>query len=994
MPVKRLLCNIGLSVLLLFLTQSLFAQERTVTGKVTDKSGAPLAGISVTVKGSGRGVATDANGNYRITVPASASTLVFSSVGYGTEEVNISGQSSADATLSENGTNMNEIVVVGYGTAKRKDLTGAVTSVQAKDFNKGTYTAPDQLIQGKVAGVMVLNNSGQPGGGTTVKIRGNSAVTGSGQPLYVVDGIELDGRSSRPGLNSSGLGNTPGGNPLNFINPADIASIDVLKDASATAIYGSRAAFGVIIITTKRGQSGQPKIDFNVSVGFAKIAKKIQVLDAAQYRAALTYYGVSASNDKGSNVDALGSILQNAVNQNYNISISGGTENARYRFSTGYLDQEGIVRKTDFKKYSSSFTANFKFLDSKRLGLDFTLLPSQYVEKIAPISNDAGSTGSLIGQALQWNPTESLTNPNGSLNIKAGDIINPFAMSEAYNDKTKVTTLLGSISPYFKIASWLEYRLLVSINYSTGTRRTSTQSYINLGDVKDFGWASIAQADLTTEQITHTLNLNKKLTSALNLNAVVGYEYVKFSNRGSNMSAFGPSIPGGFGSYGLDYTDYIQYSNPSKRTVSSYVDPIAELQSYFARAIFNYNDKYLLTATFRADGSTKFGKNNKYGYFPSFAAAWNLTRESFFHVDMINMLKIRAGWGKTGNQEFPSGSSQAKYSFSNNGGLGQVNNPNEDLKWQSDRQYNVGIDYAIWKNKIFGSVDYFNKRTTDLLFPSAPIQPAPPGSVVRWINLPGNIDNKGVEVSLNATVIDQKDLNWEFGINATFMKNTVNGLSAPIYTGGLHGQGITGTLVETIQNGLPINAFYTRQFLGLDKTSGLALYTDNGSTFYFVGDPNPKTLLGFTTTLRYRKVSLNVALNGAFGQDLYNNTLNNVINVGSINGGRNIAVSVYQSPVKESFANPVTASSRFIEKGDYLKCTNATLSYSFGNVANIFRNSNIYVTAQNLFTLTKFSGFDPEVNVDKNINGVPSVGIEYTPYPSARTITIGVNFSL
>ena len=985
---------LSLLVALFLFSQNAFSQS-TVTGTVTDKNGKGIPAVTVAVKGTATATQTDDNGHFSIIAPGNA-VLVLSSVGYATTEVPVQNRTTIATTLGTQESALNEIVVIGYGTTRRRDLTGAVSTVTEKNFNKGTYTAPDQLIQGKVAGVQVLNNSGQPGGGTTVKIRGNSAVTGSGQPLYVVDGVPLDGRSSRPGLNAQNLGNTPAGNPLNFINPADIASIEVLKDASATAIYGSRAAYGVVLITTKKGQSGQPRIDFNASVGASTIMRRIDVLDAEQYRQALTYYGLSNANDKGSDVDALDAILRTGIVQNYNIAVSGGNENGKYRISAGYLNQEGIVRKSGFKKYTVDLNTNFKFLESKKLGLDLNVIPSQYNEDIAPISNDAGSTGSLIGQALQWNPTEALvlkgSNGQDSLNIKAGDVVNPFAMSEAYNDKARVTTVLASISPYYKFNNWLEYRFLYSINYGSGVRRASIQQYINLADVKGKGWASIANNELVTQQATHTLNFNRPIATDLNLNAVLGYEYMKFTNKGSNMTAYGPS--GGFGSYGLDYTNYIQYSNSSNRTISSFVDPISELQSYFARGVFNYQDKYLLTLTFRADGSTKFGSNNKYGYFPSFGVAWNINKEKFFeNVGLVNSLKLRGSWGITGNQEFPAGAAQAKYSFSQNGGLGQVNNPNPDLKWQSDKQYNIGIDFGILGSRITGSVDYFNKTTTDLLFPSAPIQPAPPGSVVRWVNLDGQIENKGIEAVVNASIINRKDLSWDLGVNATFLKNTVSGLSAPIYTGGLHGQGVSGTLVQTIQNGLPINAFYTRYFAGIDKGTGQAIYP-NGDVPSFVGDPNPNILLGLSTNLQFGKINFNANMNGAFGQDIYNNTLNNVINVGSINGGRNIAVSVLKDPVKESFANPVTSSSRFIEKGDYLKLTNATLSYTIGNIGRNLKGLNVFVTGQNLFVITKFSGFDPEVNVDKNNNGVPSVGIEYTPYPSARTITFGVNFSL
>ncbi len=975
---------------------------QTVTGTVTDKKGEPLPGVTVTVKGTKNATSTNNQGVYTLTNVGADAVLVFTGAGISQRQEPVGGKSSINVDLETSVGNLNEVVVVGYGTAKRKDLTGAVATVQAKDFNKGTYTSADQLIQGKVAGVQMINNTGAPGGASTVKIRGNSTVTGSGQPLYVVDGVALDGRSVAPGLGDIGLGGSnPGSNPLNFINPNDIASIDVLKDASATAVYGSRAAYGVVLITTKRGQAGAPKIDFSVSTGFSKVAKKLEVLNASQFRQALSYYGLGTANDKGSSVDAFDAITQTGVVQNYNVAISGGTDGAKYRFSMGALDQTGIIKKTGIKKYTANISGNFKFLEKKNLGLDINIIPSQYINTLAPISNNAGSRGSLIGNALQWNPTEKLivrnsANTADSLNVvRGGDLINPLALQEAYDDKSKVTTVLASISPYIKIVKSLEYRFLYSVNYATGNRRTTIQPFINFNDIQDKGRALIANNELVTQQYTHTLNYNEKLTGKLNLNAVIGYEYIKYSNKGSNMSGFGQAN-GGFGNYGLDFTDYIQYSNSSNRSIGSFKDPSYEIQSYFGRAVFNFDDRYLLTATFRADGSSKFGTNNKYGYFPSFSAAWNISKEKFFNVAFINSLKLRAGWGKTGNQEFPSGAAQRRYSFSGDGsgGLNPVNNANVDLKWQSDKQYNIGADLVVLKDRLSVTLDYFNKNTSDLLFPTEPIQPAAPGGAVTWKNLKGNIVNKGFEVAVNAKIIDQKDFSWDFGVNASFIKNNVSGLSGSINTGALDGQGITGSTVEVLRNGLPINAFVTRQFLGFDKTTGLANYTKDGDVLYYAGSPNPKTLLGISTTIYYKKLSLTANMNGAFGQMIYNNTLNNVINVGSINNGKNIALSVYQDPVKESFANPVTASSRFLEKGDYLKMANATLTYSIGNIGKMFKNASVYVTGQNLFVITKYSGFDPEVNVDKSVNGVPSVGIEYIPYPSAKTVTFGLNVSL
>jgi TonB-linked SusC/RagA family outer membrane protein len=1004
----RVVVTTRVSVLIIFsllIYNSSFAQGpgNAVKGIVKDENGAPIGGASVLVKNQQTdftaGAQTDSSGFFRFTKLPDGTRYSFTISNVGYESQTLSGykiQKDADITvvvkLRSLVTSLDQVVVVGYGTARKKDLTGAVTSIGAKDFNRGTFTSPDQLIQGKVSGVQITNNSGQPGGAATIKIRGNSAITGSGLPLFVVDGVPLDNRSSRPGVSVSGLGTSPDGNPLNFMNPADIASIEVLKDASATAIYGSRAAYGVVIINTKKGQTGQPKIEAAASAGIAKLAKRIDILNASQFRQAITYYGVSPLNDYGSDVDAFGSIFQQGTQQNYTVAVTGGTDAARYRTSIGYQDQKGIVKKTDFKKYSANFSANFKFLDSKKLGLDLNTTASQYIEQIAPITTDAGSTGSLIGHALQWNPTQPLRKTDGTLNILAGTVINPLAMSEAYDDHSKVTTILASISPYYKITNWLEYRALFSVNYGTGVRRTSVRQDINIAAYQTRGWGSISNNELLTKQFTQTLNFNKALSPNLNLNAVIGYEHMTYSNKGTGMNVLGPTS--GFGVYGLDYTNYLQYSSTAGRVITAFVDPSNELQSYFGRAIFNLKDKYLFTGTFRADGSSKFGGNNKYGYFPSFAAAWNISKESFFQVPVINQLKLRAGWGRTGNQEFPPGSSQARYSFTDNGGLGQVNNPNPDLQWQSDRQFDIGVDMVAFHNRISLTVDYFNKNTSKLLYPSAPIQPAPPGSVVRWVNLDGNIINKGLEVSVNLGIISKKDLSLDLAVNSTFISNTVSGLSAPILTGALTGQGLSAVTVEVIQNGLPINSFVTRRFLGIDKATGQSLYEDNGNTFFRVGNPNPSTLLGLSSTLRYKKTSLIINMNGAFGQSIYNNTANAILGTASINGGRNIGLSVFQSPIKEAVSNPVTASSRFIENGNYLKLANATISYNIGDIGKIFKGMVIFATGQNLFVITKYTGFDPEVNVNKGVNSIPSLGIDLTPYPTSRSFLFGVNFSL
>lgn len=984
-----------LSFLMVFLSTAAFAQT-VVKGIIFDSDRLPLPGATVQVAGTSVKTQSDTEGKYQITVPSPTSKLIVSFVGFETQTVNVNNQTMINITLTSLN-NLDAVVVVGYASVKKSDLTGAATTVSAKDFNKGPLNAPDQLIQGKVAGVQMINNSGQPGGASTVRIRGNSAITGTGQPLYVVDGVALDGRSARPST-SAGIGTAPDGNPLNFINPADIESMEILKDASATAIYGSRAAYGVVLITTKRGKSGDTKIDVSASAGVGNIARRVDVLSGDEYRAALKKYNL-ANGDFGTSVNALDEVLRTAYNQNYSVGISGGANGNTFRASLGYQDQQGIVKTTDFKKYSAGFNGNFKFLESKKLGLDVNMISNQYLESIAPITTDAGFTGSLISQALSWNPTQSFYNPDGSLFIDYGSTtINPLAALAANSDKSKVSSILGSVSPYYKITPWLEYRMLASVNYSAGIRRASTRSTLNLQGIQpsgDFlgGYASYSNTELVTQQFTNTLNFNKEVANKLNINAVIGYEYSNFINKSAINTATG------FGNLPLDYTDAFEATLKSNRTFVTSYDPTTELQSYFARAIFNYDSKYILTATVRADGSTKFGTNNKYGYFPSFAVAWNIKQENFLSdVKWLDLLKIRAGYGKTGNQDFPSGSSQQRFVYRTPSKAGDpipqvgINNQNDNLKWQEDKQTNVGVDFGLLGNKLTGSIDYFNKTTKDLLYPQTAFAPAEQGNVITWKNLNGEIINKGLEMNLNANIIEKDNLSWSLGGNLTYIKNTVKNLNDLIKTGSLSGQGLSDVTTEVIQNGLPLFAMVTRQYNGL-AANGFSLYTDDGFTKYYVGNPNPKFIMGLSTNLRYKKLSFTANFNGAFGQSIYNNTANSVLAISNL-GNRNVSSALLNSPIQESLANPIAASSRYIEKGDYVKLANATINYNVGNIGKAIKSLNIYINGQNLFVITNYTGFDPEVNINKSVNGVPSAGIDYTAYPTARTFNFGVNFSL
>ena len=982
------------------------AQQKTITGKVTsEKDGSPVSGASVVSKSGKSGVQTGSDGTFSISVPANASKLVISSVGYQPQEAAINGET-VNVVLKVSNESLTEVVVIGYGTARKKDITGSVGSVSAKDFNKGISPAPDQLIQGKLAGVQVVNNSGAPGSGTTIRIRGASSIRAGNTPLFVIDGVPLSNTNSRPDVAFTGDidGSSAPGNPMNFINPSDIASIDVLKDASAAAIYGSRGANGVVLITTKKGQAGGVKVDLNISVGVSSILKKLKVLSGDEYRAALGKFGFPTTvyttavptANFGASTNALDAILRKGFSQNYGIGISSGTENARYRLSFGYLDQDGIIKKTDYKKYSASLASSFKLLNNKKLGLDFNVTTSQTVEHIAPISNRAGFRGSLIGQALQWNPTKSLYKNGDSLLIEYGsDNINPLAYSEAYNDLAKVTTVLVSAAPSYKITKDLEFKSQMSINYSSGIRKQYTTAYINLNDLAinaagKGGEASVAQNELITKTISNTLSYIKDVSDNLAINAVVGHEYIK-TDFGGN-SDYGRTIQ----ATNKPYYYYLSSSEPSTRRTNGFQNPTEELQSFFARGIFSIKGKYVITATGRADGSSKFGSANRYGFFPSIAAAWNISNENFMKsMKQISNLKLRLSYGITGNQEFPAGAAELIYVLSGNPGtFGQAQVPNENLKWEETKTFNAGLDVGILKGRVNLSVDYFSKLTDKILFPLGSSDPVGPNSPIKWVNLPdAEILNSGLEFAINADIIRKKDFSLGINLNMTFLKNELKGYKGETPTGEVNGQGLSGAYAQLLKSGYPLNSFYLKKFIGVDKGTGISVY-EGGEQKFFLGSANPKQLIGFTINAAYKKLALEISMNGAFGHYIYNNTANAVLSFNNL-GKRNVGSDVYADAVAvgEKPVNPTSASSRYLEKGNYIKMSNATLSYNIGAIGKNVRSASVFITGQNLFVITKFTGFDPEVNVSKPLNNVTSYGMEYTPYPSSRTINFGLNFS-
>lgn len=992
---NKLLAQCVMMPALLLTTFTAVAQTRELKGKVVDEHQSPLTGATIKVKGSTTATTTDAEGAFSLNIPNDAKSLEVSYIGYTLKEVPIAGNDITIALEPSSDQGLEEVVVIGYGTARKKDLTGSMVTIGAKNFNKGIMTSPDQLIQGKTPGVMVINNTGQPGGSTTVRIRGNSSIRASNNPLFVLDGVPMSGNSPLP--EGRGGFSSDRGNPLTYLNPGDIASMDILKDASATAIYGSRGANGVVIITTKKGKEGSPEVSVGASAGVSTMREYPDVLNASRFREALKYYTPNEVDDAdfGGNEDAFKAITRKAITQNYYADVAGGTEYGKYRLSGGYLNQNGIIRGSQLKKYTANLSGNFRFLENKRLGLDFGLFLTQMDNKYAPINATVGSEGNIISQALQWNPTRPLRDAQGNLTFVSTTTRNPLTSIEAFKDLATTNTLVINLAPYYKITDDLEYRFIYSAMRQTGNRQGMYRAGLIEPSNNEDEQAFISNNGETNLQMTHMLSYNKQINEDWSVNAVAGYEYLDYNFNNNIM--FGR----GFKYMGLDYFDYMQYSKPANREIASYRSPTNQLQSLFLRGGFNYLNRYLLTATVRRDGSTKFGSNNKYAVFPSLAVAWNVAEEDFLKSSGIfDQLKVRLGWGKTGNQEFPSGASLDRLIF-NNQSISQANYGNPDLKWETSTTINAGIDFGILGNRLYGSIDYFNKKTTDALFEQTLAQPAPAGRI--WVNLDGEIVNKGVEIALTGTIVKNDNWTWDLTGNATFLKNSVSGLVGYYETGALRGQGFSGVLGQRMVNGQPLNVWYLADYQGIDPQTGTSMYrgldgsisTENDPAVnkYYMNSPNPTTLLGISTNVNYKKFSLAANMNGAFGHYLFNNTAATGLGLTNLSS-RNIGSKFFDTSVKESTSNSAAPSSRFLEKGDYLKLANLTLSYRVGNVGKTLKNLNVSLTGQNLFIITKYTGFDPEVNTDGSTNGIPSLGIEYLPYPPARNILLGVNFSL
>jgi iron complex outermembrane receptor protein len=988
-------------LLLLFVAMgmsSLAMAQRTIKGTVTDaQTGEALIGANVLVLGTSSGTITDIDGTYEIRVPDGATQLEFTFTGYASQKVALTASNVYDVKMDA-GTVLDEVVVIGYGSVKKSDATGAVSSVTSEDFNQGVITSPEQLIQGRAAGVQVTNNSGEPGGGVNVRIRGTSSVRAGNNPLYVIDGVPLAGDDISGGGFDVGLGRQTARNPLSFLNPNDIASIDILKDASATAIYGSRGANGVVIITTKSGASGKGSLSYDYNIGFSNITKKVDVLSKDDFLDAYESFNGAAARatlDKGGETDWQDEILRTGMTHNHNLSFGGGDKSSNYRFSLGFQDQEGIIKNAAQQRTSASFNGTKKFLDDRlKIGTQITV--SRIHDDAVPISENVGFEGDLWSNALKANPSLPVRDADGNLNQPGATEPNPVALLEYVKDFTNTIRALGNINAEIQLAEGLTFKTVLGADNSTSNRNSawSRDLIAGTGGPAGKGFLYIGDIEVNNKLWENYFSYNKRFGST-SFSGTLGYSYQQF-NRFSRFSELTNFRTSDLDIMINNYASADQVGGKGIVGTNSFATT-DELQSYFGRVNFGIMDKYLLTATLRADGSTRFGGDNKYGYFPAFAFKWRLIEEEFV-PEFFSDLGLRLGYGVTGNQEIPHNLYQERQRYGdwdinnngdiNGGGISSVAFANPGLKWETSTQTNIGIDFGFASNKVSGSIDLYNKNTNDLLIQVTSAQPAVTPFV--WRNLDADVINQGVELNLNIVAVDKSGFDWNIMGNVAYNKNEVKNFSGLINTGEINGQGLTGAFAQRIAEGQPLFAFFVREFGGFDD-NGITVYTGGDVQKFTGASPIPKWTGGITNNFRFGALDLSIFFNGAFGHYIYDNNQNALFTAGSLANGRNVRSDVVGNG--EGALNAPDVSSRFLHKGNFVRLQNINLGYNLKTKIKNISGIRLSVTGQNLFVMTKYPGQDPEVNTNKALNGVPSLGIDYSAFPRARTIMLGANIT-
>ena len=913
-------------------------------------------------------------------------------IGYSTQEVKVSNQSVVDIVLKDDMQALEEVVVVGYGTMKKSDLTGSVSSITSDNFKLGTDLTPQQLMQGAFSGVNISQNSGKPGGSNTIRVRGGTSITASNDPLYVIDGVPI---STSAGVNQSNIGSSTTDffdqepiNPLSNINPNDIESINILKDASATAIYGSRGANGVIMITTKKGKAGMRQLDYSFNLGVSTVAKKLDVLTGDEYRKTVSELGLTLD-DKGQNTDWQDVIFRTAISQNHYVSFMSGSENTSYRASAGYSNQNGVMEGSGMKSANARMNINHKALNDK-LKLNMNISYGETNSDQAPVSNTVGSEmgSSMLYEAYVFNPTYPIYNEEGDYYDVPPYRVNPASFSKELLDERATSQFLGNLT-----ADWNFYKpftLQVNAGYNKNTiNRNSYISKSNLLGNGNNGYVTVQKLSDYSKLLETILKYNQSFGKH-NIDAMVGYSWQYFYSEGQTTKAYG-FLSDNFKWYSLAAAQTVE-------SVSSYAESNT-LISMYGRINYNYADKYLLTATVRRDGSSRFGSGNKWGIFPSVAASWRISQEDFFQNDIMSDLKLRASFGITGSQEIGNYNSLSTLGASTNGYLvggekitivlpQQYTNP--DLKWEQTAQTDIGIDFGFLNGKIRGSIDYYYKKTTDLLLSVA--VPSPSLITTQIANV-GTVTNQGIELDLSFDLMRTKNFAWDANLNLSHNKNEVVSLSNGQWTGDnmqvapCQGQGLSGTYAQLIMPGQPIGTFYGKRFIGV--VDGVEQFANDGEP-EVIGCAQPDLTFGLGTNLQYKNWTLSLNFRGSIGNDVYNCTANNLAYLSNL-PGRNVLKEAVTSGVNRDQAK--VYSSRFIEDGSFVRLDNLSLGYNFSLPKLYISNARVFVSAQNLFVITGYSGADPEVNSEISRTGVAPLGVDYLSYPKARIFSMGINLS-
>ncbi|MFA9188192.1 TonB-dependent receptor [Flavobacterium sp. FBOR7N2.3] len=965
-------------------------QETRVSGKVTDENNQPIPGVSILVKGTQIGTQTDLDGKYSIKVPSDESVLVVSFIGYATKEMKANNQSVINFQLLPETAKLEEVVVVGYGSSRQKDLTGSVSSVKSENFNKGPQLSAQQAIQGKMAGVVIAQNSGKPGGSNTVIIRGGTSLTGSNDPLYVIDGVPISTSAGVSSANIRGNGtdffDQEPTNPLMTINPNDIESVTVLKDASSTAIYGSRGANGVIVITTKKGKAGNLKVSLDVTGGISTVSNKLDVLSADEYRKVNTDLGLTFS-DLGGNTNWQDEIYRTAKTQDYNLSFSGGSDKTAYRASLGYGDQEGVLIGSKLERANARINVNHSALNDK-LTFDFRVNYGQTFSNNSPVSNTVGSEAgtSINYESYVFNPTYPIYDANGNYNHVPPYRINPVSFSNDVLDEVTNNRFLGNLSTTYKIFNPLS----VNVNLGYTNQAINRNSYVKksnpLGEGMG-GYASVQKLEDFSKLLETILRYNNSFGKH-SVDAIAGYSYQYFVNEGIRNAVSG-FLSDEFRWYSLQAAS-------TNQGVTSFKGS-NKLISMYGRVNYNFDDIILATGTVRRDGSSRFGSGNQWGVFPSGSLAWRISNMDFFKSKTISDLKIRTSYGITGNQEIGNLNSITRLGATSAGYIvgGQrittvlpLQYANPDLKWEQTSQFDTGIDYSLFDGRIHGSIDYYVKKTSDLLL-RIPV-PSPTAVSTQLANV-GSVQNKGIELEITADIIKKSDFSWSTSINYSRNRNKVLSLSNSLYQGDniqvapLQGQGLTaGIYAQLIKPGLPMGTFYGREFIGIED--GVEIID---TEMKVIGSAQPDFTFGITNSLNYKRFSLGFNFRGSVGNDVFNLTANNLGYLSNL-PGRNVLKEALTSGVLRT--QPKQYSSRWIEDGSFVRLDNVTLGYDI-NLKNLpaISNARLFVTGQNLLLFTKYSGLDPEVNSDVSGSGIAPIGVDYLAYPKAKTVSMGLS---